>query len=208
GVLDRVFPKRVFLPLLLREVAKVVVISSVKHQRHYEGKTLAEIAKLRGQDLYDAIFDLLVEEETAVAAIAHVMHEEDVQRVIAHRTTMFGTDGFPQREGKPHPRTFGTYPRVLEHYVRTLGVLSLEQAVHKMTGMVAKKLGLPDRGVIRPGARADLVLFDPDGVEDRSSYSDPRQPPRGITHVFVNGAWTVRNGKHTCARAGRVLARP
>src|SRR5690606_1014630 len=84
GVLDRVFPKRVFLPLLLREVAKVVVISSVKHQRHYEGKTLAEIAKLRGQDLYDAIFDLLVEEETAVAAIAHVMHEEDVQRVIAH----------------------------------------------------------------------------------------------------------------------------
>lgn len=207
GLLDRFFPKRVLLPLLLREVAKVVVISSVKNQRHYEGKTLAEIAKLRGQDLYDAIFDLLIEEETAVAAIAHVMNEEDVQRVIAHPTTMIGTDGFPQREGKPHPRTFGTYPRVLEHYVRTLGVLTLEQAVHKMTGMVAGKLGLKDRGVIRPGAHADLVLFDPDRIEDRSSYADPKQSPRGIAHVFVNGAWTVKNGKHTGARAGRVLAR-
>src|SRR5690606_25971589 len=187
---------------------KIVVISSVKRQHHYEGKTLGEIARLRGQDLYDAMLDLLVEEETAVAAIAHVMSEADVQRVMAHPTTMIGTDGFPQREGKPHPRTFGTYPRVLAHYVRTLGVLTLEQAVHKMTGMVAAKLGLNDRGVIRPGAKADLVLFDPERVEDRSSYADPRRSPAGIAHVFVNGAWTVRDGKHTGARAGRVLARP
>lgn len=207
GLLDRVFPKRVLLPLLLREMSRIVVISSVKRQRHYEGKTLAEIAKMRGQDLYEAMLDLLVEEETAVAAIAHVMHEDDVQRVMAHPTTMFGTDGFPQREGKPHPRTYGTYPRVLEHYVRTLGVLTLEQAVHKMTGMVAAKLGLRDRGVIRPGMRADLVLFDPEGIEDRSSYADPRQSPAGLAHVFVNGAWTVRDGCHTGARAGRVLAR-
>jgi N-acyl-D-aspartate/D-glutamate deacylase len=121
---------------------------------------------------------------------------------------MIGSDGFPQREGKPHPRTYGTYPRVLEHYVRVLGLLTLEQAVHKMTGMVAAKLGLTDRGVIREGARADLVLFAPERVEDRASYSDPRNAPRGIDHVFVNGAWTVRDGQHTGARAGRVLARP
>jgi len=207
GVLDRIFPKRVLLPILLREMSKIVVISSVKRQRHYEGKTLGEIAKLRGQDLYEAMLDLLVEEDTAVAAIAHVMHEDDVQRVMAHPTTMIGTDGFPQREGKPHPRTYGTYPRVLQHYVRTLGLLSLEQAVHKMTGMIAKKVGLKDRGEIRPGARADLVLFDPESIEDRSSYADPRQAPSGLAHVFVNGAWTVKDGQHTGARAGKVLAR-
>ena len=207
GVLDRVFPKRLLLPILLREMSKIVVISSVKRQRHYEGKTLGEIAKMRGQDLYEAMLDLLVEEDTAVAAIAHVMHEDDVQRVMAHPTTMIGTDGFPQREGKPHPRTYGTYPRVLQHYVRTLGLLTLEEAVHKMTGMIAKKVGLKDRGVIRSGARADLVLFDPASIEDRSSYSDPRQAPSGLAHVFVNGAWTVKDGQHTGARAGKVLAR-
>jgi N-acyl-D-aspartate/D-glutamate deacylase len=166
------------------------------------------MARMRGQDLYSAMLDLLVEEDTAVAAIAHVMNEQDVMRVLAHPHTMVGTDGFPQREGKPHPRTYGTYPRVLERYVREKGLLSLEQAVHKMTGMVAYKLGLSDRGVIRAGAFADLVIFDPARVHDRSSYEDPRQFPEGFAHVFVNGAWTVKGGEHTGARAGRVLRRP
>lgn len=208
GALDRWFPKKVLLPLLLRELSKVVVISSVKRQHHYEGLTLRALADLRGQDLYEAMLDLLLEEETAVAAIAHVMSEKDVQRVMSHRLTMIGTDGFPQREGKPHPRTYGTYPRVLQRYVRELGLLTLETAIHKMTGMVAAKLGLTDRGVIREGAKADLVLFDPENVEDRSSYSRPREAPIGIEHVFVNGAWTVKNGEHTGARRGRVLSRP
>ncbi len=207
GPLDRVFPKRLLLPLIMRELSDVVVISSVKRQHHYEGKTLRELARMRGQKLYEAMLDLLVEEETAVAAIAHVMSEADVQRVLAHPTTMIGTDGFPQREGKPHPRTYGTYPRVLEHYVRELGLLTLEAAVHKMTKMVADKLGLTDRGVLRAGARADLVVFDPERVHDRSTYADPRGSPEGIRHVFVNGAWTVKNGKHTGARGGRVLSR-
>lgn len=208
GVLDRIVPKRLFLPILLRELGNVVVISSTKRQHHYEGKTLNEMAKMRGQDLYTAMLDLLVEEDTAVAAIAHVMDEQDVMRVLAHPHTMVGTDGFPQREGKPHPRTYGTYPRILERYVREKGLLSLEQAVHKMTGMVAYKLGLDDRGVIRKGAFADLVIFDPQRVHDRSSYEDPRQYPEGFAHVFVNGAWTVKDGEHTGARAGRVLRRP
>ncbi|MEC7523358.1 MAG: D-aminoacylase [Myxococcota bacterium] len=207
GVLDRIFPKRLLLPLLLRELSKVIVISSTKTQHHYEGMSLAEMARSRRQPLYEAMMDLLVEEETAVAAIAHVMDEGDVQRVMKHPFTMLGTDGFPQREGKPHPRTYGTYPRVLEHYVRELGLLTLEEAVHKMTGMVAAKLGLPDRGVLRPGARADLVLFRPAAVKDHATYADPRNPPEGIDHVFVNGAWTVKDGRHTGARGGRVLRR-
>lgn len=208
GALDRWFPKKLFLPLLLRELSKVIVISSTKHQHHYEGKSLQEMAQMRGQELYDAMLDLLVEEDAAVAAIAHVMHEKDVQRVMAHETTMIGSDGFPQREGKPHPRTYGTYPRVLERYVRDLGLLSLEQAVYKMTGMVAAKLGLEDRGVIRPGAYADLVVFSPESVHDRATYADPCNTPDGFTHLFVNGAHTVRDGEHTGARGGRVLSRP
>lgn len=208
GALDRWFPKRLLLPLLLREMSKLVIISSTKRQHHYEGMSLREIAAARGQPLFEAMMDLLVEEETAVAAIAHVMSEADVSRVMAHPLTMIGTDGFPQREGKPHPRTFGTYPRVLEHYVRERGLLTLESAVHKMTSMVADKLGLPDRGRIAVGQRADVVVFDPEAVHDASSYADPRRPPMGIPHVFVNGAWTIEDGEPTGARAGRVLRRP
>lgn len=207
GILDRIFPKRLILPFVLNALSKVVVVSSTKHQHRYEGMSIHDIVRERKQPLFQVLFDLLLEEELAVAAIAHVMDERDVRTVLSHPTTMVGTDGFPQREGKPHPRTYGTYPRVLEHYVRDERLLPLETAIHKMTGMVARKLGLADRGVLRPGARADLVILDPARVHDRSSYADPKQHPDGIEHVFVNGAWTVREGKHTGARAGRVLAK-
>ncbi|MFK7991917.1 MAG: amidohydrolase family protein [Sandaracinaceae bacterium] len=205
SILDRWFPKRLLLPFIIRELSKLVVISSTKHQHHYEGQSLHAIAKQRGQSVYETMMDLLVEEETAVAAIVHVMHEGDVSRVMKHPFTMIGTDGFPQREGKPHPRTFGTYPRVLEHYVRDTGLLALEEAVHKMTGLVAGKLGLRDRGLLRPGMKADITVFEPSVVHDRSSYEEPRRSPTGISHVFVNGVCTVRAGAHTGARAGRVL---
>jgi N-acyl-D-aspartate/D-glutamate deacylase len=135
------------------------------------------------------------------------MSEKDVQRVLAHPRTMVGTDGLPTLSGKPHPRSYGTYPRILEHYVRRLGLLSLEQAIFRMTGMVARKLGLADRGVLRPGAAADVVVFDPPRIHDRATYADPRRTPEGIDHVFVNGAWTVKHGKHTGARAGKVLSK-
>lgn len=207
GLLDKYFPKRLLLPFVLFELSRLVVVSSLKNQRQYEGMTLREIQKARGQSLYDMLLDLLVEEELAVAAIAHVMSEDDVQRVMAHPTTMIGTDGFPQREGKPHPRAFGTYPRVIEHYVRERRLFGLETAIHKMTGMVARKLGMRDRGVVRPGAKADLVVLDAARVKDRATYQDPRRHPEGIAHVFVNGGWTVRDGKHTGARSGRVLGR-
>ncbi|MBX7196168.1 MAG: D-aminoacylase [Sandaracinaceae bacterium] len=208
GVLDRIFPKRLVLPLVLRELSKIVIVSSTKHERRYEGMSVADIVRERGKPLFEVLFDLLREEELAVAAIAHVMSEDDVRTVMTHPTTMIGTDGFPQREGKPHPRTFGTYPRVLEHYVRREHLFPIETAIHKMTGLVAKKLGLADRGVLRAGAVADLVVFDPSRVHDRSSYEDPRQYPEGISHVLVRGVFTVRDGVHTGARPGRVLCRP
>lgn len=207
GVLDRIFPKRLILPFIVKELSKVVVVSSAKDHPEIEGKSLFEIARERKKDVFEVILDLLVESELAVAAIAHVMSEDDVRTVLSHPTTMVGTDGFPQKEGKPHPRTYGTHPRVLEHYVRSEKLLSLEQAVHKMTGLVARKFGLTDRGVIRPGARADLVLFDPEQIHDRATYADPKNAPDGIRCVIVNGEVTAEDGKHTGARAGRVLVR-
>jgi N-acyl-D-amino-acid deacylase len=207
GALDRWFPKRLLLPFVMLGLSRLVVVSSVKKQHEYEGMTLRQIAKKRKQGLYEMMLDLLVEEELAVAAIAHVMSEDDVERVMQHPFTMIGTDGFPQREGKPHPRSYGTYPRVLEHYVKERKLFGLETAIHKMTGMVAKKLGIPDRGELRVGARADLVVLDVPKVRDRATYKSPRNHPEGLKHVFVNGAWTVKDGKHTGARAGRVLAR-
>ncbi len=200
--------KRWLLPLMSRVLGRSIVISSVKHQKRYEGMTIGAIAKERGRSLHEAMLDLLVEEDLGVTAIAHVMSEKDVRAVLAHPRTMVGTDGLPTREGKPHPRTYGTYPRVLEHYVGELRLLSLEEAVHRMTGMVARKLGLPDRGVLAAGAAADLVLFRPGGVHDRATYADPRRSPEGITHVMVNGEWTVRDGRPTGARPGTVLSKP
>lgn len=202
------FPKRRLLPIMNFILGRTIIISSVKRQTRYEGMTIGQIARERGRSLHEAMLDLLVEEEGAVASIAHVMSEKDVQRVLAHPRTMVGTDGLPTSSGKPHPRSYGTYPRIFERYVRKLGLLSLEQAVFRMTGMVAKKLGLPDRGVLRAGAAADLVVFDPPRIRDRATYADPRRSPEGVDHVFVNGVWTVRSGKHTGARAGAVLAKP
>jgi N-acyl-D-amino-acid deacylase len=200
-------PRRVVLPMILQAMGKAVILSSVKGHRAYEGQSIAAIARLRKKDLYEAMYDLLREEHAEVTAIAHLISEDDVRAVLRHPRTMIGTDGFALREGRSHPRTFGTYPRVLERYVREEGLLSLEEAVHRMTGLVAGKLGLPDRGVLASGNVADLVVFDAAGVHDRATYDDPNQSPAGIRHVFVGGRWTVRDGAHTGERAGKVLAR-
>jgi N-acyl-D-amino-acid deacylase len=207
GGADEWFPKRFLIPFMIMGLSRLVVVSSVKNRHEYEGKSIARIARDRGQKVYDTMLDLLIEEELAVAAIAHVMSERDVERVMKHDATMIGSDDFPQREGKPHPRSYGTYPRVIEHYVNARKLFSLETAVHKMTGMVAGKLGLKDRGVLRAGARADVIVIDAARMHDRATYRDPRNHPDGVHHVFVNGAWTVKNGKHTGARGGRVLSR-
>jgi N-acyl-D-amino-acid deacylase len=201
-------PRSWLLAVLKQALGRTIVVSSVKRQSRYEGMTIGAIAKERGKGLHDAMLDVLAEEDFAVTTVAHVMAERDVRRVLAHPRTMVGTDGMPSRSGKPHPRAYGTYPRVLEHYVAQERLLTLEEAVHRMTGMVAAKLQLPDRGVLAAGAIADLVLFDPAVIHDRATYLDPRRSPAGIAHVFVNGVWTVRDGAHTGARAGRVLVKP
>ncbi|WP_089724360.1 amidohydrolase family protein [Candidatus Thiosymbion oneisti] len=132
------------------------------------------------------------------------MKETDVRRILAHSESMIGSDGLPHDE-HPHPRLWGTFPRVLSHYCRELGLFPLEQAVRKMTGLSAQTFALEDHGVLRVGAFADIVLFDPVGVRDRATFQEPTTPATGIDQVLVNGEITWRDGAGTGARAGKVL---
>jgi N-acyl-D-amino-acid deacylase len=136
-----------------------------------------------------------------------MMSEDDVQTVLRHPATMIGSDGIPTLDGKPHPRLYNTFARVVGHYARDLALLPLETAIHRMTGFPAAKFGLRGRGVIAEGAFADLVLFDPARVIDRGTFEAPNRYPDGIAHVFVNGGHAVRNGRATGTRAGRGLRR-
>lgn len=178
-----------------------------------EGLNLEQIAERMGCEPEEAALRLLDEEEMMVAIVHFTIGEADVDRVMTHPLTMIGSDGSarpisgPLAVGKPHPRGYGTFPRVLGHYVRERKLLSLETAVHKMTGLPAAKLGLADRGVLRTGAKADLVLFDPDAVLDRATYTDPHQTPAGIDSVWVNGVLTVDGGRLTGRHGGQVLRR-
>lgn len=178
-----------------------------------EGLSLAEIAARRGTDPYVALFQVLMEERTQAAMVMFSVSEDDARRVITHPLSVIGSDGSslhpsgPLGEGKPHPRNYGTFPRVLQVYVREQGALTLEQAVHKMTGASAGILGLERKGVLREGADADLVVFDPRTVRERGTYADPHQFPEGIDHVIVNGRVVIRQGEYTGVLAGRVLRR-
>ncbi|MGL4286137.1 MAG: N-acyl-D-amino-acid deacylase family protein [Phreatobacter sp.] len=168
--------------------------------------------ELSGRDLADVMremnltLDEAVERLSPAGAIYFQMDEADVSRILAYPHSMIGSDGLPH-DNHPHPRLWGTFPRVLGHYVRETGVLTLEDAVRKMTGHTAATFGLRDRGVIGEGAFADLVLFDPATVIDTASFEKPAQPAAGISGVWVNGVLTWNNGGHSGARAGRGLAR-
>jgi N-acyl-D-amino-acid deacylase len=170
------------------------------------GRRLGEIARELGEDPFELIVRLLVEEGGSVGMIGFGMSEENTARMLAHPLGMICSDGSvyaPGGSSSPHPRSFGTFPRVLGHYVREMRVMPLETAIHKMTGMPARKILLEDRGVLRPGAYADLVAFDPTTVRDQATFTDPRRAPTGITTVVVNGRITVRDGSLTGERAGR-----
>ena len=191
---------------------KVMVASiDTEKNRGFEGKTMAEIAREMKREPCEALFDLLLEERIRVTAIYFSMSEENLKRILQRDYVMLGSDSSaraingPTRLGKPHPRTFGSFPRVLSKFVREENVLTLEEAVRKMTSLPARRLGLKDRGVIKEGAFADLVVFNPERVHDTAGFTSPYSYPMGIRYVIVNGAFVVKDGAHTGAMPGKVL---
>lgn len=181
-------------------------------RRHeLEGLTLAALARQTGKAPAEALMDLLLHERATVGMVSFSQNLDNVAKVLAHPATMIGSDsiglseGAGPRTGKPHPRMYGTFPRVLGEYARDRGLFSLETAVHKMTGMPAQRLGLKDRGLLRPGAAADVTVFDPATVRDEATYADPHRYPVGIPYVIVNGAVVVDAGRMNAAGTGRVL---
>jgi N-acyl-D-amino-acid deacylase len=183
------------------------VLSSAPRNPAWEGRSIASLAAEWGLEPLAAAQRVLDAEGMNAAVVIHNMSEDDVRTVLRHPSTMIGSDGLPMLHGKPHPRLYGTFARVLGTYVREQGVLPLEEAVHRMTGLSAERFGLEDRGRLRAGAFADLVLFDPAAIADVATYADPHHPPVGIARVFVNGTEVVRDGAHTGARPGRALRR-
>ena len=184
-----------------------IVLASAPGHQSWEGYSLADLAGTFHVDPVEAARRVVDAEGYGAVVVIESMNEDDVRTVMAHPTTMIGSDGIPTLGGKPHPRLYGTFARVLGHYVRDEQVLSLEEAVHRMTGLPAGKFGLAGRGVVRPGAWADLVLFDPAVINDIATYDAPRQHPSGIPWVWVNGTAVVREGGHTGERPGRALRR-
>jgi len=183
-----------------------VVVATSPSNPAIEGRDIATLAREANVTGLDFVCDLLLAEDAQVTIVLHLMAEEDVQRVIASPLSIIGSDGVPL-PGKPHPRWAGTFVRVLGEYVRNRSLLTLEQAVHKMTLASAERFGIEGRGVIREGASADLVVFDPGTVADLATYDQPLAPPAGVAHVIVNGVVSVQSGSHTGAFAGRFLRR-
>jgi N-acyl-D-amino-acid deacylase len=192
-----------------------ILIASVgsSKNRHYEGQTLADIAQSMGRKPVAAALRLLVEERLDVSAIYFTMCEDDVRAVLSYAATCIGTDATvaatqgPTSSGKPHPRSFGTFPRIFKRYVRDTRLLSLPEAVRRATALPAGRLGLRGRGTLAMGNFADVVVFDRELIGDTATYVEPHSYPLGIVHVFVNGAAAVRHGVTTGERHGRVLRR-
>jgi N-acyl-D-amino-acid deacylase len=190
-----------------------ILIGSTPRQRSLEGRYVSDLAAEAGRPPYDWVFDALVENELEIQMIIFQASEDNLRLQLQHPTMMFGTDaeGWSlegrMSRGFPHPRSFGTFPRLLARYVREEGILSLEEAIWKMSGLPAQRLRWQDRGLVRKGFQADLVVLDPHLVADRATYEAPHQIPLGIPHVIVNGSLVVHDNAHTRARPGRVLAR-
>jgi N-acyl-D-amino-acid deacylase len=177
--------------------------------RKWIGKKVGDVARDRKCGGVEACIDLLIEERGKIGMINFVMDEAEMRSVLKHPLSMIGSDGFAlsaaEKQGQPHPRCYGCFPRVLGRYCRELQLLSLETAIHKMTGMPAAHLGLAERGLVREGHAADLVLFDFDKIIDKATFDDPHQYPEGIDSVIVNGQLVVHRGEHLGARPGRIL---
>lgn len=180
----------------------------------YVGKRLSEIAQMRDQNWLECIFDLLVSEQQRIGTLYFTMSEDNLRLQYREPWTMVSTDAggldpvWAQGFGPVHPRGYGSYPKVLRKYVREEGLLSLEEAIRKMTSFPANRLGLFDRGRIQIGAKADLVLFDPKSITDHATFAQPHQLATGILHVWVNGQQVLKNGQHTGATPGQIVRGP
>jgi N-acyl-D-amino-acid deacylase len=182
--------------------------------RKYEGLTVAQIGKQLGKDPRDVAMDILIADRGLTRAVNFVMAEEDVRAALRHPVTSVGTDSAamakdgPLSRSKSHPRGWGSFPRILGMYVREERLLTLEDAIRKMTSRPAARVHLNNRGILRPGMMADITIFDPSKIGDKATFDDPNQYPTGVEHVVVNGEFIVLHGKMTSARPGRVLRGP
>jgi N-acyl-D-amino-acid deacylase len=180
----------------------------------FEGLTVADIAERRGTDPAETALDILLEAEAQVSIVHFGMSEDNLRTVLRHPAAMIGSDGAariptgPLGKGKVHPRSYGTYPRVLGKYVREEGTLSLPEAIHKMSGLPAGRLSLSDRGRLVKGLKADLVLFNSATVRDKATFTEPHHYPVGIEYVFVNGQTVITPEGHTGALPGQILRKP
>jgi dihydroorotase/N-acyl-D-amino-acid deacylase len=182
--------------------------------RPLQGRRVSEIASARGQDPIETIFHILLADDSRTGAIYFSMSEADLRAALATWWVAVNTDyggvapDGPFGEIRPHPRTYGAFTRILGRYVRELELLPLEAAIRKMTSLAAQRVGLTERGLLRPGQYADITVFDPATVSDRATFADPHQPSKGVVHVFVNGQPVLHDGRLTDRRPGRGLRGP
>jgi N-acyl-D-aspartate/D-glutamate deacylase len=193
-----------------------MILVSLNNERNkpFQGKRMSDLIKARGGDPVNVLFDVLIEEDGSVPTVFFHHSEPDMQLVMKQPWTSIGSDGAavsidgPTGQSHPHPRYFGTFPRVLGRYARDLKVITLPDAVKKMTSMNAEKIGIKDRGRLREGLWADITIFDADRVADRATFENPHQYPVGIEYVVVNGVVTIDHERHTGALSGRVIYGP
>src|SRR4029077_6639350 len=185
-----------------------------KKLKPFTGKSLAEVAKMRGKDPVETIMDLISEDESRIGAIYYLMSEGNVKKELAKPWISFGSDEASQApegvflKSNPHPRAYGNFARVLGKYARDEKVITLPEAVRRLSALPATNLGLDHRGFIQDGMFADVVVFDPATIADRATFDKPHQYAVGMKHVFVNGVQVLKDGEHTGAKPGRALAGP
>jgi len=209
-------PQDVWENLMLAAGAEGTLLVGFKNEalRQYAGKTLAEVARLRGASVQDTAMDLVVEDGSRVQVVYFLMSEENVRRQIKLPWVSFGSDASSMAaEGifiktSTHPRAYGNFARLLGKYVRDEHVIPLEEAIRKLTSLPAATLRLKERGRLAPGYFADVVVFDPKTIADRATYEKPHQYATGMRHVWVNGVQVLKDGEHTGQKPGQVVRGP
>jgi len=180
----------------------------------FTGKTLAEVARIRGKDPVDTAMDLIAEDESRIGTLYFIISEDNVKKELAKPWISFGSDEASQApegvflKANPHPRAYGNFARLLGKYVRDEKVIPMKEAIRRLTGLPATNLGLDHRGFLKEGMFADVVVFDPATIADRATFEKPHQYAVGVKHVFVNGVQVLKDGEHTGAKPGRALWGP